>query len=207
MRDRHDDRPSPQLEVQAVEVDRAQRVAQAAGDVVAEGVEIAAPLPDIRFAPGDSCCVQRAVPAGLEFEPRSQAAIRRPQLERIIANVGEVPLDDDIEARFEEVGVERDQPPGIDEARAGVGPVAAVRLRDLNRHVGFEVDRDQADRLGASTGLNQRQFENVGRKFAEQIGEWLRLSPHAEAQFFAGQAGGRGDQFVDGDLQPRHSAS
>ena len=76
------------------------------------------------------------------------------------------PLKHQVEIALQIVRVELDQPPGIDDRRPGVHPVAAIAAGDAKAFFRRQIDRLERDRIQPRPGLQQRQFQQLAGQLA-----------------------------------------
>ncbi len=160
-----------QLKVQLVEPGASQFDAQALVDAVDELHIGAAGLlePNQRLAivvafghPGER---------RVELHADVQGAVRAAQRQQLLWRCSQRAINDDVQTAAEQVGVELDQPPGIDQRRARVHPIEPMLASDLERFAVIELHRGQRHRVEPGAGLHQQQFLHLSGDFGHQFDE------------------------------------
>ena len=89
--------------------------------------------------------------------PDVHVALCSPEIDRVVGRCPEAAIQADAQRRLQLVGVEFDQPPGVDHSSFGVHVVKSIRTSRLVRGLGVDRHRFQSNRFQPCSGLDQAE--------------------------------------------------
>ena len=131
----------------------------------AEGAKVAVHYHANRTAAEDLAREIGGVP--LQADSHSPGGVT--DAEGIVAKVGDIAAEHQVEVAHQRVGVEVDQTPRVDQRRPGVLPILPIRTRDEQRVLIAQLDRLKRNAIEPRRRLNELQFQQPPGKIGQRI--------------------------------------